>query len=660
MSFRLVNMRRARLSSVSFVTLLLLASCSAPSEDSESAASSAKESSTIEGEVRVIVIDELDGSSRVDYTLELDGGDDVELVFSRDPQLRARERIRVKGKPSHDLSRGPARMRVEVASYDVLGPAAGETQQALSAEPPRTAKVAVIVLNMDGTPANPVSIAELTGRLAEVRRYYQEISYGQWNVEGAVFGPVTMPRPANCELRTIRDAGRVAAQAEHIPVDSFDHLSFVLPEDTGLSCHCGVAYLGRPPADPRPVIEKYSYVTCTGSNAIAHELGHAFGLRHAATVSCGGQPYASEPYNSAVCNFAEYGNRFNTMGNGLGHMNAYQKSTMKWLQGCNTVRVNRDGIFDVAPIQASTTGLQALQVPTFDSHEGAPLFFYVEYRNPAPATFNTSFEKRPGVHVTVAPDFLATSAERRTLLLDLARPMSSHQDARLTEGGFFRHPNGRVLITVLETSAEKARIEIKFSDGGSGAIACLDGSAPPVPASDPKAQLFQHCSYGGTSVPLNLGGYSTRDLIALGGRDNDASSISLAQGYQARLYDSGFFTGTLVTARENNSCVTNFNDRTSSVRIEKVPQARFFQHCNYLGYQVALGEGSYDASALAARGITNNDLSSLQVPWGFEAVLYDGDSFTGDSRILTAEKGCLVDSAFNDRTSSLIIRPVTR
>jgi hypothetical protein len=520
----------------------------------------------------------------------------------------------------------------------------------------------MIVLNMAGTPANPVSTADLTARLGEVRRYYQEISYGQWNVESTVFGPVTVPRLTNCQLSTVRDAGRVAARAAGIPIDNFDHLMFVLPRDTGLSCECGVAYLGRPPSDPRPVIEKDSYLTCTDSNAIAHELGHAFGLSHAATVSCAGQPYASEPYNSAVCTFSGYGNRFNTMGNGLGHMNAYQKSTMKWLQGCNTVRVNRDGVFDVAPIQASTTGVQALQVPTFDSHQGAPLFFYVEYRNPARATFNTSLEKRPGVHVTVAPDFLATSGERRPLLLDLARPMSSHQDARLTEGGFFRHPSGRVLITVLETTAEKARIEVKFSDGGSGAIACLDGSAPPIPAPDLTALLFQHCSYGGTLVQLNLGGYSTRDLIALGGRDNDASSLALAQGYQARLYDGGFFTGALVTVRENNSCVTNFNDRTSSVRIEKVPQARFFQHCDYLGYQVALGEGSYDAALLAARGVTNNDLSSLQVPWGFEAVLYDGDSFTGASRILTAETRCLADSTlgFNDLASSLIIRPVTR
>ena len=138
MSFRLVKLRRARLCSASLVSVLLLASCSAPSDDAESAASSANESPAIEGEVRVIVVDAHDGSSRVEYILELDGGDEVELVFSRDPQLRARDRIRVKGAPSRELGPGPARRRVAVSSHDVLGPAAGEAHQALSADPPRT------------------------------------------------------------------------------------------------------------------------------------------------------------------------------------------------------------------------------------------------------------------------------------------------------------------------------------------------------------------------------------------------------------------------------------------------------------------------------------------------------------------------------------------
>lgn len=83
--------------------------------------------------------------------------------------------------------------------------------------------------------------------------------------------------------------------------------------------------------------------------------------------------------------------------------------------------------------------------------------------------------------------------------------------------------------------------------------------------------------------------------------------------------------------------------------------ATVFQHCNYGGYAAALPEGSYTRAQLQARGITDNDLSSLRVNAGYQVQLFDGDNFSGASVTRSADSGCLVDQGFNDRATSVIV-----
>ncbi|MFG6468458.1 carbohydrate-binding protein [Roseateles sp. BYS87W] len=83
--------------------------------------------------------------------------------------------------------------------------------------------------------------------------------------------------------------------------------------------------------------------------------------------------------------------------------------------------------------------------------------------------------------------------------------------------------------------------------------------------------------------------------------------------------------------------------------------ATVYQDCNYAGYSAALPEGSYTLAQLQARGIRDNDLSSLRVNAGYKVQLFDGDNFTGASVVRTADSGCLVDQAFNDRATSIIV-----
>jgi hypothetical protein len=87
--------------------------------------------------------------------------------------------------------------------------------------------------------------------------------------------------------------------------------------------------------------------------------------------------------------------------------------------------------------------------------------------------------------------------------------------------------------------------------------------------------------------------------------------------------------------------------------------ANLFQHCNFSGWQVALAPGDYTTAQLAALGAINNDASSLTLQSGYQAVLYDGDNFTGTAVTLSANTSCLVGNNFNDRLSSLRIRAVS-
>ncbi|MEN0037822.1 MAG: family 16 glycosylhydrolase [Cellvibrio sp.] len=81
-----------------------------------------------------------------------------------------------------------------------------------------------------------------------------------------------------------------------------------------------------------------------------------------------------------------------------------------------------------------------------------------------------------------------------------------------------------------------------------------------------------------------------------------------------------------------------------------------FQHCPYTGWSVGLDVGSYNLAALQARGFVDNDMSSLRVAAGYEAVLYQNDNFTGASRVVTGDDDCLNNEGFNDNVTSVIVR----
>lgn len=79
--------------------------------------------------------------------------------------------------------------------------------------------------------------------------------------------------------------------------------------------------------------------------------------------------------------------------------------------------------------------------------------------------------------------------------------------------------------------------------------------------------------------------------------------------------------------------------------------AKFFQNASYGGYGVSLPVGNYTTADLISMGISNNDVSSVNVGLGIKVIMYDGDNFTGSSIELTSSSSYV--STFNDKASSI-------
>ncbi len=81
-----------------------------------------------------------------------------------------------------------------------------------------------------------------------------------------------------------------------------------------------------------------------------------------------------------------------------------------------------------------------------------------------------------------------------------------------------------------------------------------------------------------------------------------------------------------------------------------------YKHCDFGGTAVNLPVGDFNYGALYARGVANEDISSIKVNSGYEVVIYEHDNFTGASYVVGANTSCLVAAGWNDRTTSIKVR----
>lgn len=104
-----------------------------------------------------------------------------------------------------------------------------------------------------------------------------------------------------------------------------------------------------------------------------------------------------------------------------------------------------------------------------------------------------------------------------------------------------------------------------------------------------------------------------------------------------------------------------------TVAVSSPSGAIVYKHCNYGGYAITLPVGSYTLNQLIALGVINDDISSLKVNSGYEAILYRDNNFTGPAYLFKGNFACLVSVGLsggttvnlNDWTTSVVIRQST-
>jgi MYXO-CTERM domain-containing protein len=440
-----------------------------------------------------------DDHSQQSYALRPLGGErELPLVFAGEPDLPAGALVDVWGRPQ---SGGIAVDRVQVVDENADRSGGVQTvQRAIlngSAYPARSfAFVLVDVSN--GTVPMSLSDVEAARRLfgteagmtPSVRQYYLEASYGRQDVTGAVFGPLSFPMTA-CNV------GLLAQELTPLIPGTFDHYLFYIHPRTAACGWVGLAQAGR--AD-RPT--KYSwYNASAGCVVLVQEPGHNLGMSHSSAMRCGAAPFVDAP--AGVCTHQEYGDRYDPMGGGCRHMNAFQKAYQGWFDRCNLVEATANGTFTLLPLELACDGVQALQVPMPRprpfSHGGALTeltHYYLELRTPQGIDSGVG----PVVQIRVSNDTRSrTQRGVRTWFLDMD-PQTAALDG-LGVGQSFADPSGSPVFTVEALDQTRASVRVEFADGGAGEPTCgdltiLQGSGP-----GPESCAAGPTGVGGTPPP---------------------------------------------------------------------------------------------------------------------------------------------------------------
>jgi V8-like Glu-specific endopeptidase len=86
-------------------------------------------------------------------------------------------------------------------------------------------------------------------------------------------------------------------------------------------------------------------------------------------------------------------------------------------------------------------------------------------------------------------------------------------------------------------------------------------------------RLHEHCGQPGWSASFAPGSHTLASIVAAGGRNDDASSVSVPAGYRVTLYEHDNFGGRSVVFTGDRACFVadGFNDLASSLIVERVP-----------------------------------------------------------------------------------------
>lgn len=322
-----------------------------------------------------------------------------------------------------------------------------------------------------------------------VKQYYDEVSYGTQDISGDILGPFTY-QMNGC------DTTGLAAALKPMITGKYDHYLWYFGSRTTACQFSGLAEGGQA---NKPTNDTW-YNGSANCVVLVQEPGHNFGMMHSSSMTCTGmKTFDDDPDTN--CTHNEYGDRYDPMGGGCNHMNAWQKVYEGWLQGCNGVNITSSGMYTLQPLELACDGPQVLKIPMpkvrpFGRNGGGGLptvenlqYYYLELRTPR--GFDATIRSSPTILVHVAEDFHSRMDRgRHTWILDMD-PTTKTLDG-LAMGKSFTDPAGGTSFTVVSLSMDSATIQVTLPAGtgaagaggaAAGGATCLDKTPydPTVP-----------------------------------------------------------------------------------------------------------------------------------------------------------------------------------
>jgi len=467
------------------------------------------------GEFVTYIADKRDGTTEWWHAVRTSDGREVRLDFDTASLAATGTQVRVHG----DM----VGANMHVATMEELPAvqiaAEGEPTTYALTSPDSYALVLVdLGMGVDLTAAQ--ALPYLTGQPAPDKSfaaYYNEVSYGKYQVTGSVIGPYPF------SMTTCDTTGMYKA-IEPMITGTYNHLIYYFTE-TSL---CDFGGLGEEGSALKPAKRTWmnGSLSCV---VLMQEPGHNLGLMHANTIKCGTNSFSTTPATS--CTITEYGSSMSTMGGGCKQFNAYERWYMSWLSGCNGVKVPANGTFNLLPLESNCSGgsgIQVLQVPfpatlTVSDPQSTSTAvnlnnYYVELRT-AGGTFDAYATRTPtsgvvftaptvfvytsdNVHVpttTTGRGGTATTNQTNSVWTELLNmnPSANAFAGLTTAGQSFVDPAGGPTITLTSISATGASVTVSYPNGGTGSPTCIDGTALTAPG--PTSCTGSTAGTGGTT-----------------------------------------------------------------------------------------------------------------------------------------------------------------
>jgi hypothetical protein len=427
------------------------------------AAPSAKADAEVEGTLAVLHADDFArGRSEFVYEMHQANGSVRRLRLARLPaELKPGAKLRVVGRAEADgESIAPSRITILAA------PATTSSTTGVVAKAATASSVLVIMANFSNTALPSYTAAQaqqvMSSNADSVANFFREVSYGQQLLNVSVtpaWVTMKLAQPVTCsssDWQAIGSAAEAASRTLGTTYDpsAYNYVVYLFPNVPACGW-LGLAYIGSP---------HKAWINGVGgfrTSAIAHEMGHNFGLLHAASVRC------SSGSIGGSCSVSEYGDPFDAMGNQRAmHYNATQKARLAWIPS-GSVKTHTGGAatYTLSPLEVAGGATYAVKIPTGSANRT----YWLEYRQPIGFDSPLSAYPNNGAQIRVAAPFETLcggcdSWSDDTQLLDMTLGTSAFTDAALVSGQTFSDATYGINVSVVSASASALTVQV--STGG--------------------------------------------------------------------------------------------------------------------------------------------------------------------------------------------------